>query len=340
MNDQAPIRAIEQDFSAPREGVFASLSNAAYHGGPGISKSGLDIVRRSPMHYQHSRTVLREPTPDQRIGTLAHALILEPETVCDHYATPFVAPEGALATVDEMKEQLKLLGLPTGGKKAELSSRLLDADPSVILLDDARATHAAAVGDRSIVTAEEMAQAEAIRDAVMAHPAAGKLLAAGAGVAELSCYWRDPEAGVLCRCRPDYWRHDGTIVDLKTARDASPSGFSGSINSWRYYAQAAYYLDGITQARAAGGVDMTAPRAFVFVAVEKVAPFAVAVYHLDAQSVGIGRREYREDLAMYAECLRTDVWPGYGDKIQSISLPEWRLRQEEFENAEQEVYAA
>ena len=82
-------------------GVFAGISNASYHGGPGISKSGLDIIRRSPLHYQHSLTARREPTPDQRIGTLAHALILEPETIWDHYSTPFVAPEGALATVEE-----------------------------------------------------------------------------------------------------------------------------------------------------------------------------------------------------------------------------------------------
>ena len=171
MTEQTPIRAIEQDLTAPKEGVFAGLSNAAYHGGPGISKSGLDLIRRSPMHYRHSLTVSREPTPDQRIGTLAHTMILEPETVWDHYATPFVAPEGALSTVEEIKDRLKGLGLPVTGKKAELAARLLDADPSIILLDDARAAHAAAVGDRAIVTAEEMAQAEAIRDAVMAHRA-------------------------------------------------------------------------------------------------------------------------------------------------------------------------
>lgn len=333
MNQQTSIEAI-------KPGVFAGISNASYHGGAGISKSGLDIIRRSPLHYQHSLTARRDPTPDQRIGTLAHALILEPETVWDHYATPFVAPEGALATVDEIKERLKGLGLPVSGKKSDLSTRLLESDPSIVLLDDARALHAETVGDREIVSAEEMAQAEAIRDAVMAHPAAGKLLAPGSGVAELSAYWNDTETGVLCRCRPDFWRHDGTIVDLKTARDASPAGFPGSILSWRYHVQAAFYLDGIARARAAGGVDMPAPKAFVFVAVEKVAPYAVAVYHLDAQqSLAIGRREYREDIGTYAECARSGVWPGYGDKIQSISLPEWRLRQEDYAT-DQEVYAA
>lgn len=339
MTEQTPIEAITQDFAAPKEGVFVGILNAAYHGGPGISKSGLDIIRRSPMHYRHALTIRREPTPDQRVGTLAHAMLLEPEALWDDYATPFVPPESALATVDEIKERLKGFGLPTSGKKAELAARLFDADPSVVFLDEARAEHAAAVGSRAIVTAEEMAQAEAIRDAVMAHPAAGKLLSPDAGVAELSCYWRDPETKVLCRCRPDFWRHDGVIVDLKTARDASPEGFPKSLLSWRYHVQAAFYLDGIKRARAAGGVDMPEPKAFVFVAVEKVAPYAVAVYHLDAQSVGIGRREYREDLAIYAECRRTGIWPGYGDKIQSVSLPEWRLRQEEF-SIEQEVYAA
>lgn len=323
-------------------GIFAGISNAEYHCGQGISKSGLDIIRRSPMHYHHSLTAERkEPTPDQRIGTIAHALILEPETFWECYARPFEAPEGSLSTADDIKARLKELGEKVSGTKSEIMERLRAADPSAMFLDDARVEYLAGVGDREIITADELAQAEAIRDAVMSHPVAGKLFEPGSGVAELSCYWYDPETGVLCRCRPDWWRHDGLIVDLKTARDASDDGFSKSISGWRYHVQDPFYSDGIKHAieQTEEPVDMPVPRAFVFVAVEKTAPYAVSVYAIDPASREIGRREYREDLARYSECLNTDSWPGYGDKIRSIGLPEWRLRQEEFEQ-EEGVYAA
>lgn len=316
-------------------GVYPGIPNASYHGGPGISKSGLDLVARSPAHYRAAQDAeRREPTPDQRIGTLAHALILEPESFDEHYAEPFVAPPKTLETVDQIKARLAELGEKVSGTKAALSDRLRTADPSAVLLDDARAAHAEAVGDREVVSADELARARAMREAVMSHPKAAALLEPGSGVAELSCYWRDQDTDALCRCRPDWWRHDGVIVDLKTARDASPAGFPKSLNDWRYHVQAAFYLDGIAAAREQSNapVYMPEPRAFVFVAVEKTPPYAVGVYYIDAEAVAIGRREYRADLDRYAECQGANEWPAYSDRIEPVSLPEWRLRREEIES--------
>jgi hypothetical protein len=334
----------EQDFQPV--GVYSGISNAEYHGGPGVSKSGLDQIAKSPAHFKQAREEgYTPPTPSQRQGTLAHSYILEHETFWDLHALPFEAPEGALDTVAEIKEYLKFLGqkIPSSAKKAELLDLVRAADPDVYILDDERAKYAAEVDNREIITAEELEKLEGMRASIMAHPKAGPLLEAGSGVAELSCYWKDPETGVLCRCRPDFWRHDGVIVDLKTARDASPKGFMKSIEGWRYYVQHAFYMDGIEAAQDQSWMTvhdeagMPAPNAFIFVSVEPFAPYAVGVYHLDPVSIEIGRREYREDVARYAECMRTGKWPAYSDRIESISLPEWRLRQEEIED-EQGVY--
>lgn len=64
--------------AAARKGCFVqNMSNEAYHAYQGISKSGLDLVNRSPAHYAHRDQ--REPTRAMVIGSAIHAAILEPE---------------------------------------------------------------------------------------------------------------------------------------------------------------------------------------------------------------------------------------------------------------------
>lgn len=323
----------------PRLGVIPGLSNAEYHGGPGISKSGLDVISKSPAHYRHSRAQgYTAPTPSQRIGTLAHSYILEHDTFWDHYALPFEAPEGALDTVAQLKDRLKEVGekVASTAKKPDLIAQLKAADPAAVILDDVKAAYTVEVGDREIITPDELEKLEGMRASILRHPKASKLLAPGSGVAELSCYWIDEETGVLCRCRPDWWRHDGVIVDLKTCRDASYDGFQKSIWEWGYYKQDPFYQDGINEAlkQAGGTCEMPAPRAFVFVAIEPVAPYPCSVFLLEQEPRELGRRDYREALNTYAECLRTDEWPAYSAEIESISLPEWVMRREFYEQQE------
>ena len=81
--------AKHEAISIPRVGIFEGIPNADYHGGPGISKSGLDKIRRSPLHYRASLEAQKEPTAAQREGTIIHDLVLEPDTFWDRYTKPF-----------------------------------------------------------------------------------------------------------------------------------------------------------------------------------------------------------------------------------------------------------
>lgn len=325
--------AKHEQFPTIAPGIYAGISNADYHGGLGISKSGLDLIRKSPMHYKAAQDVgPRESTAAQQLGTMVHDLVLEPDTFWDRYARPFEAPPGALATVEDIKGRLQALAVdvPSKAKKDDLKALLAAADPTDVFLDDAKAEYLASVEGKTVVSAEDLAKAEAMAAAVMAHPIAGKLFAPGSGEPELSCYWVDETTGALCRCRPDWWRTDGIVVDLKTTKDASPEGFARAISDWDYHKQDPFYTDGMVEAITQSGSDRAAPRAFVFVAVESARPFAVGVYRLESKSLEIGRREIREDLHTYMACRSLDVWPGYGDKIQPIGLPEWRIKRELF----------
>lgn len=153
------------------------------------------------------------------------------------------------------------------------------------------------------------------------HPTAAQLLQTG--IAEASVFWTDHATGLECKCRPDWWaREAGMVVDLKTCEDASPEAFSRSVAAYRYHVQAAHYSNGTGASR------------FVFIAIEKKAPYAVAVYELDRESLELGRQGRDRDLATYAACARAGVWPGYATKIQELSLPGWAFPKTETEEME------
>lgn len=160
------------------------------------------------------------------------------------------------------------------------------------------------------ITEADMTMALSMAASVRNHPAAAALLAKGK--AEQSFWWDDLPTGLRCKCRPD-WYHGTTVVDLKTCADASPAAFARSVATYNYHIQAAHYLAGLHGAER-----------FVFVAVEKTAPYAVAVYELDAAAMALGRTMRDNALEVIATCKAADSWPGYGDtSVQTLSLPAW-----------------
>ncbi|GAW36982.1 exodeoxyribonuclease 8 [Roseovarius sp. A-2] len=323
-------------------GIFAGKSNAEYHGGPGVSKSSLDVVRRSLAHFkfaqeQRAAGAEREETAAMVVGSAEHGVLLEPDQFEKEFALPFDGSQwpDALATTDDLKARLKEHGLPVSGKKSDLIDRLREADPSVQILDDLKAMHAEEAAGKTILTPAQWRDVRGMRDAALEHPKMRKLLTDPRGKAELSAYWRDEETGLLCRCRPDLWVGD-VVFDLKTTDDAREHSFERSVEKFRYYVQAPFYLDGLRKAIEQSGQrlpeGLEVPKHFVFGAVEKKAPYLNAVYVLDPISMEIGRREIREDLNALADAIGRDQWPGYSRDIRPIGLPAWRLRQEEMED--------
>ena len=154
--------------------------------------------------------------------------------------------------------------------------------------------------------------------AVAAHPKAAALLTGGHP--EVSIFWQDADTGIDCRCRPDYINPAGIIVDLKSTADAGPAAFAKSCANFRYHVQDAFYSEGYYQA--AG----TWPRGFVFIAVEKTAPYAVACYTLDDVAKEKGRELYQQDLQTLQAAQAANEWPAYSDQIETLTLPAWALR--------------
>lgn len=294
------------DSSVFSTGLRFDLDIEDYHGGPGISKTGLDHIERSPAIYHALHINPDRPAPPSRAGqlegSLAHCAILEPSEFEKRY-----------------------ISLPKDAPRRPTEAQWNAKNPS----DDSKAAMAwwrewnAATNCATVITCEQRETAMRQADSVRRLPEVREALERGH--AETSAFWNDSETGVLCRVRPD-WTHTvnetGVILlDVKTCGDASPADFGRQIARKRYHVQDAYYSDGFAHA---SGLEVLA---FIFVAVESEWPYAAAALMLDDDSRDVGRRAYRRNLNTYAECLKNDQWPGFTDSIQIINLPFWAMKE-------------
>lgn len=254
------------------------MSNEEYHARPEISNSGLNtIVDESPAHFVYNRANPPQSTPAMITGTLVHTAILEPERFLDTHV--------AMPECDRR----------TKAGKEFYEQFLIENHGKIAMKNDDYHRVFGMIGS------------------VMAHPKAKAILQKNFN--ELS-FFGELE-GVKARCRPDILREGRLIADLKTTDDASFRGFQKSFANFKYYRQAAFYSDLVSQ------VTGEKYDTFTIIAVEKHPPYAVQVFAIDEASMDKGREEYQRGLAVYRECLLTNKWPAYSDDVVPLNLPSY-----------------
>jgi hypothetical protein len=172
--------------------------------------------------------------------------------------------------------------------------------------------------------AKDVAVVDAMAAKLLEHPVASALLDPDHGKPEQSLFAQDEESGgVWLRAMLDWLPDPGpgrTIIpDYKSTADTgNPDAFDRAMAEYRYHGQAAWNLDLM---RRLGLADDDAR--FVFIVQSKKAPYLVSVIEPDADAMEVGREENRAAIALYAQCVSTGTWPGYGDAVTSASLPPW-----------------
>lgn len=121
--------------------------------------------------------------------------------------------------------------------------------------------------------------------------------------------------GMKVKCRPDALDGD-TMIDLKTTRDPSPEAFKWSLKRFRYHVQSAFY-PAVYQAATGEKINN-----FIFVAIENQFPWSVRVYVIDRESVDLGEKEWKKNLAQIKEVeANKDKYKNDVLEIESIGLP-------------------
>ena len=269
-----------------KPGFYDGMTNQDYHNGQGVSSSNIKKMKRSVTHYLADKANPSAPKPAQQFGSLVHTRALE--------------GSGAFNSQYFMK--------PAWIKRNTTEGKNADAD----LLRKNEGKHAVAEDDFNRVNQ--------IAAALEGHPTAHSYLQ---GAIERAAYWIDPATGILCKAKADCITPEGLIVDLKTTEDASPIAFGRDAASYDYVLSAAHYMDGFEQAALQSGAPPFKPKGFVFVVVEKSAPFGIATYCVrpDQLERGLAERDYcLRKLSNYN--VKSDAW-GYSTHMEDLELPAW-----------------
>lgn len=179
---------------------------------------------------------------------------------------------------------------------------------------------------KEILSRSEYSTAAEIASVVLADPQSRDLVG-NLNLIEHSMQWSDAETGVKCKGRFDGLTGDGLLIDLKSTKDASPEGFSRDAYHHRYYAQLAFYFDGlVSQGREVKGAAL--------IAVESFAPYVVQVYHLPDWYLQMGREQYREWLRMYQDSITRGRFEGYAPGPLTLTLPRYAQREDDADVSE------
>lgn len=273
------------------ERQLLTIPAADYHAARGINSGSIIAGLRSMRHMATAlERIDREPSRSMLMGSALHILALEPQRAGEIVAAP---------DVDRRTK--------AGKEQWEAFNASLSAGSIVLTEEEQLSVHTMAANLR-----QHRIAADLLRD----------------GKAEQSIFWPRRTLGAvdtyLCKARLDWIVPDGTIVDIKTTRDASPQAFAKAAASYKYAHQAAWYWDALSSA--AGEGQAPKPKRYIIAAVENVAPYDVALYELTQDDLDLARMDLVETLGQWArEQERGDRLSGpiEDDRMQTLRMPPW-----------------
>lgn len=250
----------------------------------GINYSALKLYHKSPLHFKWNQDNKKDSTEAQKLGTLVHTLVLEPHNMDSEYAI-----------LDVEKRP---------NRDADFRNSENKLWKQVIVEEAAR-------HGRMVIDIDTYNQAKGMADNVLRIPAVQKLLASA--TIENGITWTDPMTGLLCKGKPDGYNTASKLVfDLKTTISAHPTDFQRAIWNYRYHEQAAFYINGLN---AIHGEDTF--RRFLFIVVEKEAPYAASVFMLAESAINVGWITCQSLLNLHKQCVDNNDWSAQYDILST-----------------------
>ena len=176
---------------------------------PGIRRSDLWLMNRSPAHFRYAMDNPREETPALTFGSAMHKYLLEKDRFEEDFA---VAP-----ALDRRTKQGK----------------------------EDYAAFVSGLNGQAVITADEFGQIKLMAEAVWSHPAARPYLD---GEHEKIYTWIDSQTDEACKCKVDSittLNGERYIADYKTTDSCQDGHFESTGRKYGYQFQAGMYTEGV-----------------------------------------------------------------------------------------------
>ena len=271
----------------------------------------------SPAHYQAALQTRLITTPAMEMGTAVHSLVLDGQKAFEG-AYFDRGKEGKDLTVAELKEALDKKGMDykKSAKKTELEDLLYPNGKPI----DRR------TGLSSDDYAAVQGMAESLRRLEWYAGTDAEYIKRN----EVSIYW--DWLGNECKARLDsVLVEEGIVLDLKTTDTVDPDLFVKKVVSLGYDFQAAYYAK-------AAEVAYKKKFRFIFVAVERKAPYTVDLFEVTPDMLDEGTAKCELALKRHAECQASGEWPNRDPLIRQMDYPNWYNRVKLDETPEEDIF--
>lgn len=187
------------------------MNDKEYDALPGIRRSDLWKINKTPMHFKYSQENRQETTPALLFGQAAHKYILEHNTFFDEFAV-----------------------YPVVDRRTKLGKEMLER-----FKESNR--------DKTWIDHDDFEKIVEMRDALLAVPAIANILN-GDIRTEVPFYWTDDETGEICKCKADIiGMYDGKpcVFDYKTTVSCADGAFERDSRKYGYSFQTGFYTSGI-----------------------------------------------------------------------------------------------
>lgn len=279
---------------ATRKPGIYTIPAAEYHGDTfALSASMLkDFASDSLLfhkRYNLKSVPRKEPTPAMAMGTLVHAMLLEPDTVADVASVipdEFMTESGARSTSKAAKswhaEQEQY------GRLAFTSAEYLRAVNASLAAKQALRFHGVSIDGCNC---------------------------------EQSIYWQ--ENGIDYRCRLDIVPQARLIVDLKVMASAHPTFVDRQVANLKHWLQQAHYITGYE-----AHFGFKPSFAFIVVEPKEPHNAAVYMLDDEARPGGsyedVAKAKRREIIERLERCRATDDWRNtWAKKIETLRAKPW-----------------
>lgn len=221
------------------------------------------------------------------------------------------------------QEAQKPAPLKVSGTKADLIQSVKSVNPDAVFADELLDAWRENPDDKILVTRAQLATAQAIQNALLSHPTAGKFLTHPSRAVEVSYFGIDDETGLEIRVRPDLEIDMGGVrigFDLKTISmwNVKQSGLRARLH--REIIDRDYHLSADMYIRTAG-LDQ-----FFWIFVNKDEGYHwIAIVEAGTELLELGGLEYQTTMRAIANAFDTGEWPApitddYTDELNDFDV--------------------